>query len=646
MNQPKWNQLRGYINLKTALALGAIALAGAFVIKLPAQDQQDCPTCGVKEDAKQDEVVVARYPDSLLQSGSFTAGSSVPEQNRGPRGVTLMAAQKNLAIDLGANLTGAFADLKTNTVVNETVTINKADDRSLIKGEFYHLSAAVVSVDSPIYGLTIGGTNQRSVGKEDNPNTLRVALSNPAHIIHIESDISAEDLLAPGESWKAEMKPVAPQSRKVAVKQVTANGARVHGTISGDFADLRDDADAKMPFVTKTLDIFRLDDAEVGFLGGGYEFTTTFAAPDAKSKIAFAALGGGNDAALPLLMADTDVPQDWLLVQGVITNQKYPDAGLGWVVRDQPYFEVPDALKNSLKKKIGFYRSPSSQEDTRFAFDTPGFGSSGAPQLPPLQQGSKPYVQSYAQEVPPTAAPQATPKPTATPIAVTPNDNGGSTISVQLTPSANGYRLAFTLTLKIPYVKIFGFEIGTKPKAVSSSLTFTNIGDRKVGVLYDATLDTCSAAIDVPNISAAVGLVVNPSTASYASEAEQSKAQKAFYANSAWKSQDNPKIPLLSVSQPFKSERTIAVGHKDVPFQWTQEVTAQGGELVVNYSNEKFAKVIVTALNYLPPLASFDIDKATACPIPVPTPTATPKTQDSPAPGGQTANPGGEAVPR
>ena len=85
MNQTKWTQLRGYINLKTALALGAISLVGAFVVRLPAQNQNGCATCGVGAKAIEEGTsqITAQYPESVWPSDPFATGSFVPEQSRG-----------------------------------------------------------------------------------------------------------------------------------------------------------------------------------------------------------------------------------------------------------------------------------------------------------------------------------------------------------------------------------------------------------------------------------------------------------------------------------------------------------------------------------------------------------------------------------
>ena len=83
MNQTKWTPLRGYINLKTALALGAIALVGAFVVRLPAQNQsvkaQDC--CGASGAQLQTNGNTVQFVPGLpggkipLQSGKLAVGN-------------------------------------------------------------------------------------------------------------------------------------------------------------------------------------------------------------------------------------------------------------------------------------------------------------------------------------------------------------------------------------------------------------------------------------------------------------------------------------------------------------------------------------------------------------------------------------------
>ena len=289
--------------------------------------------------------------------------------------------------------------------------------------------------------LPIGGVKQRNVGVENKRGTIRVALSKPTHIIHIESDITAEDLLAPsrglerGNQTSHTIKPQ-PESKR----EVTLNGARFRGTISGDFVDLSDNADLDAPFITKTLDIFDLDEAEVGYLASGYKLTTTFAAPNPQSKIAFAALAGVGEPSQPFLMVDVDVPQEWILLQGVVMGQKFPQKGFGWAVRDRPYFKVPDVLKNVLKKDAGLHSSiPLRGSVPLFATkDLPHHGE--APQMATLQGEGKIYYQAQAQVAPPVSTP--TPSPTATPIVVVPNPQGGSTISIEVNPSVNGIRFS------------------------------------------------------------------------------------------------------------------------------------------------------------------------------------------------------------
>ena len=523
----QWSQrLRGYINLKTALALGAVALVGAFVVTLHAQDASVKDTGETLGEAK---AQISGLSQLQLQNGSLKPGTPVAPKDQGPRGVVLAAAQENPEIGLGANLTGSFVDAKTNTVVNETLAVNNAPDRSLIKGETYHLSAVVISVGAPLYGLTIGNAVQGE--KDDSYSTIQVAASNPVHTIRIESDISAENLLSQGERWMVATKPVTIQSKTIAAQEVTANGARVRGTMGGDFVDLSDDADMKNPFVTKSVDIFKLNDAEVGLIGGNYQLALTFGAPDAKSKIAFAALGAGNDSAQPILMADVDVPQDWLLVQGLVASQKLPDQGMSWIVGEKPYFEVPDVVKNRAQK-TGINSVLPKRSDLR------------------LTDGNS-------------------------------QENAVS--------------------------------IGTPPKPTRSQLVNPLMTFSKKVIIDEGRLDTCGGPKNVPSVDAQFGNVVNFSADSYGNEKERNYHEKVFGLNASWRTENlPPDFPFVggitSFPKPPEQLQTVAAGHSEVVYAWTQTISTGSGTVEFFYPTKKI-DVVVKIVNYGKPRDSFYFPK-------------------------------------
>lgn len=621
MNQTKWNQLRGVIHLKTVLALSAIALAGAFVVQLPAQNTP----------SKKDSIVTLQ--EHPAYSTAFASGSFVPIEKRGPRGVTLIAGQKEPEFSLGANLTGAFVDLKNNAVINETLKVNASNNRSLIKGETYHLSAVVVSLGEPLYGLTIGGTEQKGVKKENRSNTIGVTLSRPSRIIHIESDLKAEDLMAPGASWTVVTHSTPFQVPAQAKREVTANGARFRGILGGDFVDLSDNANPKSPFVTKTLDLFDLDDAEVGYLNTDYELTASFTAPDDKSEIAFAALAGGENPALPFLMVDVDVPQKWIVFQGVVMGQKFPQTGFGWAVRDRAYFEVPESIKDVLKKEVGYNRSMSLQRNTiRIANQNSPEGTIVSP-LPSLGNKGIVSYQSHAQVAAPTPTPKPAPSPT--PIVVTQNPSGGSTASIEFTPSVNGIRFFVTFKFDVPYINIFGFKLGSKPTVASSRVAVSaSDSTSQVGVLSEGTLNTCTGGPqEVPPIDAKVGTAIEYAGDSYESGVK-SKYQGVF--DLVQGTAGGPSLPpgtnQLGFEKTFLSEKTVASGHNEVPWKWSQRVSVSTAILYVTYSNEEVVPVNVFGTTYTDPTATFDIDKATSCPVTTPTSAPTPTAAPTPTP--------------
>lgn len=92
------HKLRGQINLKLCAALAAVALAGVFVVQLPAQNKpaqnnKDCLDCGTTKAVQGENLKLF-----------------VPQQSK-----------------LTGTITGPFKDLATRDITSRTIALNATD---------------------------------------------------------------------------------------------------------------------------------------------------------------------------------------------------------------------------------------------------------------------------------------------------------------------------------------------------------------------------------------------------------------------------------------------------------------------------------------------------------------------------------------
>lgn len=403
MNQTPWNQLRGYINLKTALALGAIALVGAFVVKLPAQvtppqNKPDCLACGVKNSARNE-----------------TLKLFVPKQSK-----------------LVGLINGPFKDLATNSVVSKTVRVDA--DSSLahlqlqpITNGIYRIDFTASSGGKDVYGISIGNDADESLR-----TTAR--FSEGSHTIRITGEIKGAVLGETGFEWGFFSEPQIKRPL-LAKTEADKSGVKVAGTFRGKYIAA---SQAGQPVVDRTIDMNRKNELVV--LNGEYFGNVVFSNQN-RSDVYGASIANPKTQDT-VLGAFTDVVQKQIQIQGLVQGSRFSNTIMAWGIIDFP--------AQMEKTKIG-YNSASQAADICTSCGEGEDMSNSAPQNGTAQAldaksratklsaltSAKIETRANAQVVSgptstpaPTSVPAATPTPTAppTPTATptrTPPPGGG-----------------------------------------------------------------------------------------------------------------------------------------------------------------------------------------------------------------------------
>ena len=419
-NSAQWSQrLRGHINLKTCLALGAVALAGAFIVRLPAQNQASTPTqncCGNADDQIQSPETVpfisggeTRSPQySLSSEDGFLVGAPIAASQVGAAGIQLLPkANVSKDVSLVGVLIGPFAD-QSNKIIRTMVELNNAPGYKLIKGATYQIDVVVQSSKANLYGLTLGSTTKTHAQSNNAPAIpLRVVLSNPAQMIHLNGEIEATALLQADTNWQIATTPQKPQSTPAAKKSVVTEGVAFQGAMRGRFLNLFEKNNSKTRYVFGTFDALDLGDR--GLLATNYALFTTFKNTRADAQLFGVALG--SKPTENLLRADADTNQSSIYLEGVIRGKNFVQTGLGLGV-SRTALSSSDTTLTKAQTKAPFDR------EKLFAV---------AP-LPRLLDSAKVSVRSNAQVAPqatPTVAATAAPRPAPT-AQSTPTPMGNS----------------------------------------------------------------------------------------------------------------------------------------------------------------------------------------------------------------------------
>ena len=320
MNHHQWSQrLRGHINLKLCMGLGAIALAGAFVVNLPAQDKTASPSaspsteecCGTNPqplvgfgitDGTTDEIKKARLDNSTRK----TAKSLVP------KGVTLTGT-----------ITGPFALADSVEFEEKTIKLSEADDYLFKLKAVYNVAIELKSQKRNVFGVALRpNTPLSSMGKSSTESTeapLSVSTDVGVQNLGLQGAATGNFLAHNGVSWVVATRPPS-TTPTYSGETVVQDGVQMRGQISGLFVNF-----AKDKIEQLTHDI--TDTSEFGPTGYGYQ-------ADVEVKYSTPNLHGATlrsaNGKVALLTVATDTPVKTIHLRGVLDGTRWGSSGLGW----------------------------------------------------------------------------------------------------------------------------------------------------------------------------------------------------------------------------------------------------------------------------------------------------------------------------
>ena len=359
----QWSQrLRGYINLKTALALCAIASVSAFVVQLSAQETTKSDCCGTTPQIGNGDFVFAPSSDST---------------------------RKNIAVE--GQIQGAFRDPGNNNRLT-TSRINFSDKNgagqalimlSAEKESIYEVSAHISSPKANISAVVIGRNKSNGSG-------LSVVLGTPTSGAYIYGALPGTELDKVSLPWDISCEPVDLKIPEGSLKISNKDNFAFRGSKTGEFMNL---TTGKSQITT--LDVNNDD----GFGSLAVDFQGDYLLESKKPFTVFALVTKDDNEVTAasmlkekLLVCMLDAPQTKVRLSGMIEGRKVVTTAIGWV--------AVEAEEKRISSLSDGYFKPSHQGDMKLLA------------LPKLTS-PRVEVRSNAQVSPP--APTATPAPTTAP---------------------------------------------------------------------------------------------------------------------------------------------------------------------------------------------------------------------------------------